>query len=57
MTPVFDGGRLWAISDLHAGYPENRELVRGIHPESDTDWLLVAGDVAELTPDIEWALT
>jgi 3',5'-cyclic AMP phosphodiesterase CpdA len=49
-------GHLWAISDLHIGYPENRALVENMHPESDGDWLLVAGDVAETVSDIRWAL-
>jgi hypothetical protein len=40
-------GRLLAISDLHVGYPENREIVAGLRPSSDEDWLLVAGDVGE----------
>jgi predicted phosphodiesterase len=48
--------RLLAISDLHVGYPENREIVEKLRPESDADWLLVAGDVGEFFADIEWAL-
>ncbi len=48
--------RLLAISDLHAAYPENREVVAGIYPASAGDWLLVAGDVAERFADVEWAL-
>lgn len=48
--------RILAISDLHVAYPENREIVKNIYPESDGDWLLVAGDVGELSADIEWAL-
>jgi 3',5'-cyclic AMP phosphodiesterase CpdA len=47
---------LLAVSDLHVGYPENRELVRGMRPVSADDWLLVAGDVGEFMTDIEWAL-
>ncbi|MEU6373088.1 metallophosphoesterase [Streptomyces sp. NPDC046909] len=49
-------GQLLAISDLHIGYPENRALVEKMHPETDDDWLLVAGDVAENSADIRWAL-
>ena len=49
-------GKLFAISDLHVAFPGNRELIGEIYPESENDWLLVAGDVAEMTPDIEWAL-
>jgi 3',5'-cyclic AMP phosphodiesterase CpdA len=49
-------GSLLAISDLHVAYPENREFVSGLRPESDGDWLLVAGDVAERVEDVEWTL-
>jgi 3',5'-cyclic AMP phosphodiesterase CpdA len=49
-------GNLFAISDLHVGHRENREIVERIEPESDTDWLIVAGDVGEFAADIEWAL-
>jgi 3',5'-cyclic AMP phosphodiesterase CpdA len=45
-----------AVSDLHVTYPENREFVRQLWPESPRDWLLVAGDVAERTDVIEWTL-
>jgi 3',5'-cyclic AMP phosphodiesterase CpdA len=48
--------KLLAISDLHVGYPENREILEKLRPESDRDWLLVAGDVGEIFADIEWAL-
>jgi 3',5'-cyclic AMP phosphodiesterase CpdA len=48
--------RLLALSDLHVAYPENREILEGLRPESDQDWLLLAGDVGELFADIEWAL-
>ncbi|MEU6524247.1 metallophosphoesterase [Streptomyces sp. NPDC046924] len=57
MTSTAGGdGQMWAISDLHVGYEENRALVERMHPESDEDWLLVAGDVAETVDDIRWAL-
>jgi 3',5'-cyclic AMP phosphodiesterase CpdA len=49
--------RLLAVSDLHVGYPENREIVEGLRPTSPGDWLIVAGDVGEIFADIEWALT
>jgi 3',5'-cyclic AMP phosphodiesterase CpdA len=45
-----------AISDLHVGYAENREIVEKLRPASDADWLIVAGDVGEFAADIEWAL-
>ena len=48
--------KLLAISDLHVGFPENRQFVAGLRPESPADWLLVAGDVGEMAADIEWAL-
>jgi 3',5'-cyclic AMP phosphodiesterase CpdA len=47
---------LIAVSDLHISYPENREVLQGLRPESESDWLLVAGDVAERFSSIEWAL-
>ncbi|MFF4394769.1 metallophosphoesterase family protein [Streptomyces sp. NPDC001480] len=49
-------GQLLAISDLHIGYPENRALVEQMRPDSDEDWLIVAGDVAETVADIRWVL-
>ncbi|SDH82578.1 3',5'-cyclic AMP phosphodiesterase CpdA [Actinokineospora alba] len=49
-------GSLLAISDLHITYAENRAIVEGLRPESADDWLIVAGDVADQVPDIEWAL-
>jgi 3',5'-cyclic AMP phosphodiesterase CpdA len=47
---------LLALSDLHVAFPENRKIVEDLRPQSSSDWLLVAGDVAELFADIEWAL-
>ncbi|WP_055587227.1 metallophosphoesterase family protein [Peterkaempfera griseoplana] len=49
-------GSLLAVSDLHAGHPANREVVEGLRPGSDDDWLIVAGDVADRFADVEWAL-
>jgi hypothetical protein len=43
-------GRLLAISDLHVGYPENRALLDGLRPSDPDDWLIVAGDVGEISP-------
>jgi 3',5'-cyclic AMP phosphodiesterase CpdA len=48
--------RLLALSDFHVAFPENREIIENLWPESAADWLLVAGDVAERFADIEWAL-
>lgn len=50
------GATLLAISDLHVGYRENHRIVEELHPPSDEDWLIVAGDVGELVSDVEWAL-
>lgn len=49
-------GKLLAISDLHVGYPENRLVVEGLRSTTDQDWLIIAGDIGELVPDIEWAV-
>jgi 3',5'-cyclic AMP phosphodiesterase CpdA len=49
-------GKLLAVSDLHVAYEENRRIAASLRPESEQDWLLVAGDVGERVADIEWAL-
>lgn len=49
-------GTLFGISDLHVAYADNREFVENLRPESDDDWLIVAGDVGERVEDITWAL-
>jgi 3',5'-cyclic AMP phosphodiesterase CpdA len=49
-------GSLFAVSDLHISYAENRRIVNDLRPESDQDWLIVAGDVGEIFGDIEQAL-
>jgi 3',5'-cyclic AMP phosphodiesterase CpdA len=49
-------GALLAISDLHVEHRENREIVRSIEPESDDDWLIVCGDVADQPDGVAWAL-
>ena len=51
-----DTPRLLALSDLHVAHPQNREIVAALRSGDDGDWLLLAGDVGELYPDIEWAL-
>lgn len=48
--------RLLALSDLHVAHPQNRQIVADLPPGAKGDWLLLAGDVGELYPDIEWAL-
>ena len=50
-------GTLFAVSDLHVSYEENRRVVDGLEPSSDDDWLIVAGDVGEIFADIEKTLT
>ncbi|MEU7820594.1 metallophosphoesterase [Catellatospora sp. NPDC049133] len=45
-------GTLYAISDLHVGYAENRALLDGLRPTSPRDWLIVAGDVGEIFDDV-----
>ncbi|WP_329101676.1 metallophosphoesterase [Micromonospora sp. NBC_01699] len=49
-------GTLYAISDLHIAYAENRDLLARIQPPSPDDWLIVAGDVAEVFADVVGAL-
>ncbi|MFG1656992.1 metallophosphoesterase family protein [Micromonospora chersina] len=49
-------GALFAVSDLHVSYAENRTVVDGLRPESGDDWLIVAGDVGEVFADIERTL-
>lgn len=49
-------GSLFAVSDLHVDHRENRELVGRLRPESQGDWLIVCGDVADAIDQAEWAL-
>lgn len=51
------GPRLLAVSDLHSGITDNRPILESLRPVTDGDWLIVAGDVAELSTDIEATLT
>ena len=46
------GGKLLAVSDLHVSYAENLSIVQGLRPQSENDWILVAGDVSERLADI-----
>lgn len=48
--------KLFAVSDLHVVYEENRRIVEGLRPESPEDWLIVAGDVGDQVSEVEWAL-
>jgi 3',5'-cyclic AMP phosphodiesterase CpdA len=56
VSALADEPSLLAVSDLHVGFPENKEIVAGLRPRSPGDWLIVAGDVGEFEADIEWAL-
>nr|WP_307235997.1 metallophosphoesterase [Catenuloplanes indicus] len=47
---------LYAVSDLHVTYPENRAIAESLHPVTPDDWLIVAGDVAEKVTDIQRTL-
>ncbi len=44
------------MSDLHTGHLGNKPVTESLHPSSPDDWLIVAGDVAERTDEIRWAL-
>lgn len=50
------GASLLAIGDLHLTHPENRRVLEGLRGRSREDWLIVCGDVSELSADVEWAL-
>lgn len=52
-----DGPRLLAVSDLHVGFPENRAIAERLQPVTESDWLIVAGDVGERADDVERVLT
>lgn len=38
---------LWAVADLHAAVKANGPKIEAIQPADPSDWLIVAGDVAE----------
>lgn len=46
---------LWAISDVHVGYDDNRRAVAALAAEPE-DWLIVAGDTGESPAHLEWVL-
>ncbi len=46
------GPSLFAISDLHLNYRENRALAETLRPDTPDDWLAVAGDIAHGMDDI-----
>ena len=47
--------KLWAISDLHVGYDENRKAVQDL-PEYPDDWLIIAGDAGEIPAHLDFVL-
>ena len=47
--------KLWAISDLHVGYDENRRAVEGLTGAPE-DWLIIAGDTGESVAHLEFVL-
>jgi 3',5'-cyclic AMP phosphodiesterase CpdA len=52
-----DTATLWAVSDLHVAYRENRAIVDALLPDSAGDWLIVAGDVGEIFTDVTITLS
>jgi 3',5'-cyclic AMP phosphodiesterase CpdA len=49
-------GHLFAVSDLHCSDAANWQVVENLRPESEDDWLIVAGDVSHNFHDIERVL-
>ncbi len=47
--------KLWAISDLHVGYEENRRAVEAV-PAFPDDWLIIAGDTGETPAHLDFVL-
>lgn len=47
--------KLWAISDLHVGYDENRRAVQAL-PSCPDDWLIIAGDTGETPAHLDFVL-
>ena len=47
--------KLWATSDLHVGYDENRRVVEGL-PAYPEDWLIIAGDTGETPAHLDFVL-
>ena len=46
---------LWAISDLHVGYEDNRRAVEALHAAAE-DWLIIAGDTGETPAHLDFVL-
>ena len=47
--------RLWATSDLHVGFEENRRAVQEL-PAHPDDWLIIAGDTGETPAHLDFVL-
>ena len=47
--------KLWATSDLHVGYDENRGVVEAL-PAYPDDWLIIAGDTGETPSHLDFVL-
>ena len=47
--------KLWATSDLHVGFDENRRAVEAL-PAHPDDWLIVAGDTGETPAHLDFVL-
>jgi hypothetical protein len=47
--------KLYALGDLHLGFPANREALDTIRPHPD-DWLILAGDIGESLAHMQLAL-
>jgi predicted phosphodiesterase len=47
--------KLWAISDLHVGYEDNRRAVQAL-PSYPDDWLIIAGDTGETRAHLDFVL-
>lgn len=49
------GMKLWAISDLHVGFRENREALLAL-PDHPDDWLILCGDIGDTPSQLAFAL-
>jgi 3',5'-cyclic AMP phosphodiesterase CpdA len=47
--------KLWAIADLHVGFPENRAAVEAMAARPD-DWLIIAGDAGDTPAQLDFVL-
>ena len=47
--------KLYAISDLHIGYQQNRQALEKL-PAFPQDWLILAGDIGETEEQFEFVL-